>query len=197
MANRSKTFSGITSADLNPTFRADVATLAQLPSSTTSGIATLFLEDSGKLVPSSSASFAKDLSKSLALSIDQSVPVARAARFLANRIARIDDDPALIVEDLVGMQIVPATSKEALISFLVPVRERRTDVTARSNRLQLIAGGGSHISSMSVFTDYRVAFDKYDVSDVDLDKYQPTITGLIPIITLQLEVHLAKMIIKR
>jgi hypothetical protein len=192
VANKSKMFKGLTSSDLNVNFKMDVASLAQLPAGSAVALADLLVQDSKALTPTASVDVSKEVGKRLAVSSELAASLTRAGRSLANRLGRADDDPVLIADDLVETQVVLEANKKVLTQFLSGLRSHRADLTGRANRLAVITGGGYHLANWSVFTDYRLSFDRYDIGDVDLDTYKPTIAGLIPVITLELNLHMGE-----
>lgn len=189
MANKSEMFKGLTATDIHPTFRTDLVTLGALSVDDASKLAQILVEDSRSVGPTSTAALANAVSQKLSVLKGQATPLARSARSFAIRIGRRDDNPASVVDDLIQMQIVSPTGRDALLKFLTVLREHRDELSGRTTRQQMISGGGYHLGGYSVFIDYRLTYDKFDLDDVSLDTYQPQVTGLVPVVTLELEIH--------
>ncbi len=189
MTNKSEMFKGLTATDIHPTFRTDIASFVTLPLEKATALAQVLIDESRSQAATSAASLSKTISQKLDIPTTQSASLGRAGRSFAIRLGRNDDDPNLIVDDLVEMQVVPPTGRDALLRFLSALREQRNELSNRNIRQQTILGGGYHLASISVFTDFRLTFDKYSLSDINLESYQPIVTGLVPVVTLELEMH--------
>lgn len=189
MANKSEMFRGLTATDFHATFRMDIAAFAPLSQDKGAVLAEIIIEDARNVVAASISTLSKIICEKLGVPTKQAASLARAARSFSARLARIDDEPGPVVEDLIQMQVIPATGRETLLKFLTTIRQQRNELTKRLARQGAIFGGGYHLGDCSVFTDYRVAFDRFDRNDVNWDTYQPTIAGFVPMVTLVLEIH--------
>jgi len=189
VSNKSNMFKGLTATDVHPTFRMDLAVLPTLSPEKSAALAAVLVEDTNNLAPTSTALLSKLVSQRLGVPAQEAKSLTRLAKSFAIRLGHNDDNPAFVADDLIEMQVIPPTSRDVLLKLLTSLRQHQTEFANRNTRQQTISGGGYHLGSCSVFTDYRVAFDKFDVNDVDLDTYQPAVTGLIPTVTLELEVH--------
>jgi hypothetical protein len=140
-------------------------------------------------MPTPTSTLSKSVSEKLGVPATQATSLARVARSFAARLGRTDDNPAFVSDDLIQMQVIPPTSRDVLLKFLTILRQHQAEFSNRTIRQRTVSGGGFHLASCSVFTDYRVAFDKFEIDDVDLDTYRPSVTGLVPVVTLELEIH--------
>jgi hypothetical protein len=183
-------FKGLAATDLNPNFRVDLVALSMIPAPLVATLAELLVEDSKNLTPTATSSLAKEVSKRLQVPFDQALSLTRAGRSFAVRLARNDDNSDYVADDLIEMQVVPPISRDVFVTFLTALRLHRAELTGRANRQGAVIGGGYHLGRWAVFTDYRVAFDRFDITDVDLETYQPSVSGLIPVVTLELELHM-------
>jgi hypothetical protein len=191
MANKSEMFKGLIATDFHATFRTDIAAFVPLSPDKAAVLAEIVIEDARNVVAASTSVLSKIICEKLGVPTRQSISLARAARSFSARLGRTDDEPGLIVDDLIQMQVIPPTGRDALLKFLTVIRQQRNELTKRLARQVAVFGGGYHLGDCSVFTDYRVAFDRIDPNDVNLDTYEPTIAGLVPMVTLVLEIHQA------
>ena len=189
MANKSEMFKGVAATDIHPTFKADLITLASLPVEDGSMLAVMTADDAREIPPTSVSALSKKVAQKFGLPSEQATSLARVARSFGSSYARRDDDPAGLADDLVAMQLIPASSRDVVVRFLTTLRPHAKDLMARSARQQATIGGGYHLQSSSVFTDFRAAFDRFDVTDVNLATFEPTVTGFVPVVTLQLDLH--------
>jgi|SRR6266404_758903 len=185
-------FKGLSATDLHPTFRSDLIAFTAIPSEKASLLAETMVADAKELSPTPISTLANVVSKRLGIPLEQARSSVRVARSFAVRLAKTDEDPTNLVDDLLSMELITPSAKDAFLRMLNILRQSRTELTGRENRQKNMLGGGYHLTGWGVYTDFRIAFDKYDISDVDLDNYQPTITGLIPIVSLELETKLGE-----
>lgn len=175
--------------DLQPSFRADMVQLSLLPELSLTVLADILLEDAKQQSPTRISTLASVITKELGVPEEQSRALARGGRSIASQLAKADDKPADVADDLVSLQIVPQEKRQGIYNFLVAIQRERSHFVARASRLGVSFSGGYHLASVSVFSELRAVFAESEISRNDIEKYVPVLLGLLPAVTLQLDLH--------
>lgn len=189
MQTKSKIFRGAALADIRPGFRADVSSLASLPASSLKMLANIVIDDARTLIPTKISALARIIAKELRVPSDRAQALARAARSLSSQAATMEDTAADIADDLVSLEIIPQELGPKVGAFLEATQAQRSVFVDRSTRQEVVSGGGYHLTSSAVFAEMRAVFADSDYSKINVDTYVPRLVGLLPIVTLQLDLH--------